>query len=143
MPRAILAIRRYPATLLLAMFLFLATLILTAGSLGTVGSGGGDEGDGGSGIGGTGKSGEFGGSGFGGTGGPSPFFTSVEEGSQEADPAPTIVDNTIKVELTAEIVQSLEANTLSDDTQHSIDGAGRGTSSSPYRCRCAAFDNPG
>lgn len=74
MPKAILAIRSYPATLALALLLFLLTLIITTGSLGKVRSGG-DGGDGGSGMGGTGKSGEFGGSGFGGTGGPSPFFT--------------------------------------------------------------------
>ncbi|MDP1933209.1 MAG: hypothetical protein Q8L60_17300 [Gammaproteobacteria bacterium] len=78
MPKAILAIRSYPATLLLALFLFLITLVVTTGSLGKVGAGG-DSGDGGSGIGGTGRSGEFGGSGFGGTGGPSPFFTSLED----------------------------------------------------------------
>mgnify|MGYP003640444871 CR=1 FL=1 len=65
MPKAILAMRTYPATLLLAILLFLATLIITTGSLGKVRSGG-DGGDGGSGMGGTGKSGEFGGSGFGG-----------------------------------------------------------------------------
>jgi len=122
MPRAILAMRRYPATLLLAMFLFLATLILTAGSLGTVISGGGDDGDGGSGIGGTGKSGEFGGSGFGGTGGPSPFFTSVEETSQEDEATPSFSNDTAGVELTAEIAQSLQQNVLSDETQRSIDG---------------------
>ncbi len=92
MPRAILALRRYPATMLLAAMLFAASLILAATSLGTV-SGGGEGDDGGSGIGGTGKSGEFGGSGFGGTGGPSPFFTSAapaddqQEATLEADAA--------------------------------------------------------
>lgn len=78
MPKAILAMRSYPATLLLALLLFLATLLITASSLGKVRSGG-DGGDGGSGMGGTGKSGEFGGSGFGGTGGPSPFLTTIEQ----------------------------------------------------------------
>lgn len=87
MPKAIQAIRSYPATLLLALLLFVATLVVTTGSLGKVGSGGGDSGDGGSGIGGTGKSGEFGGSGFGGTGGPSPFFTSVDDEDRTAEPA--------------------------------------------------------
>ena len=86
MPEAILAIRSYPATLLLALLLFLATLVITTGSLGKVGSGGGDSGDGGSGIGGTGRSGEFGGSGFGGTGGSSPFFTSAEEEDHTVEP---------------------------------------------------------
>lgn len=87
MPKAILAIRSYPATLLLALFLFIATLVVTTGSLGKVGAGGGDDGDGGSGIGGTGKSGEFGGSGFGGTGGPSPFFTSTDTEDRQSEPA--------------------------------------------------------
>ncbi len=47
MPRAILAMRRYPATMLLAIVLFLATLVITATSLGTVVNGGGEDGDGG------------------------------------------------------------------------------------------------
>ncbi|MGJ8689344.1 MAG: hypothetical protein ACSHXZ_07470 [Gammaproteobacteria bacterium] len=85
MPRAILAIRTYPATIILALLLFLATLLVTTGSLGKVRSGG-DSGDGGSGMGGTGKSGEFGGSGFGGTGGPSPFFTSIDSADSETEP---------------------------------------------------------
>lgn len=85
MPKAILAIRTYPATLLLALALFMATLVMTAASMGKVGTGGGDDGDGGSGIGGTGKTGEFGGSGFGGTGGPSPFVTGIDQEEQAAD----------------------------------------------------------
>ncbi len=85
MPKAILAIRTYPATLLLALALFMATLVMTAASMGKVGTGGGDDGDGGSGIGGTGKTGEFGGSGFGGTGGPSPFVTGIDQEVQPAD----------------------------------------------------------
>lgn len=115
MPKAILAIRSYPATLLLALFLFLATLIVTTGSLGKVGAGagGGDSGDGGSGIGGTGRSGEFGGSGFGGTGGPSPFFTSVDEEDSATGPAVfTPVESTVvelSTELAAETTDSLAA----------------------------------
>ena len=84
MPKAILAMRTYPATLLLALLLFLATLMITTGSLGKVRSGG-DGGDGGSGMGGTGKSGEFGGSGFGGTGGPSPFFTRTDSADKDSE----------------------------------------------------------
>lgn len=97
MPKAILAMRSYPATLALAVLLFLLTLIITTGSLGKVRSGG-DGGDGGSGMGGTGKSGEFGGSGFGGTGGPSPFFTVTDPVQDEherpqgtdTEPAPLV-----------------------------------------------------
>ncbi|MEY3667500.1 MAG: hypothetical protein RL572_1040 [Pseudomonadota bacterium] len=84
MPRAIVMLRRYPATMLLAVLLFAVSLVLAAASLGTV-SGGGEGDDSGSGIGGTGKSGEFGGSGFGGTGGPSPFFTSSSDSESNAD----------------------------------------------------------
>jgi hypothetical protein len=84
MPRAIVALRRYPATILLAVLLFAVSLLLAATSLGTV-RGGGEGDDGGSGIGGTGKSGDFGGSGFGGTGGPSPFFTSSLNTDSHAD----------------------------------------------------------
>lgn len=86
MPRAVLAIRSYPITMLIALCVFLLTLAITTGSLGTV-SGGGDDGDGGSGMGGTGKSGEFGGSGFGGTGAPSPFFTSTDTQEQQTNPS--------------------------------------------------------
>ncbi|MES3006347.1 MAG: hypothetical protein V4751_01095 [Pseudomonadota bacterium] len=90
MPKAILAIRTYPATLLLALLLFVATLVMTAASMGTAGGGGGNDGDGGSGIGGTGKSGEFGGSGFGGTGSPSPFVTSIDDQEQPAQQQPSV-----------------------------------------------------
>jgi hypothetical protein len=69
MPRAILAIRNYPAALMLAALLFAASLILAAGSLGYIG--GDDEG---SGIGGTGRNGEFGGSGA-----PGPFFGASDD----------------------------------------------------------------
>jgi hypothetical protein len=84
MPRAVLAIRSYPITMLIALCVFLLTLAITTGSLGTVG-GGGDDGDGGSGMGGTGKSGEFGGSGFGGTGAPSPFFGLIDPEPADAN----------------------------------------------------------
>lgn len=86
MPKAILAMRSYPLTMIVAIVLFIATLIITTGSLGKVHSNG-DGGDGGSGMGGTGKSGDFGGSGFGGTGGPSPFFTSIETADEAQNPS--------------------------------------------------------
>lgn len=105
MPKAILAIRTYPATVILAMLLFLATLVVTAGSMGKVTTDGGDSGDGGSGIGGTGRSGEFDGSGFGGTGAPSPFFTSTETDNRTTDAsdigitaAPILVEKVLVVE---------------------------------------------
>lgn len=98
MPKAILAIRTYPATLLLAILLFIATLVVTTGSLGKVGSGGGDSGDGGSGIGGTGRSGEFGG-----TGGPSPFFTSVEDEEHATEPAGLDRTESVATESTTEL----------------------------------------
>jgi hypothetical protein len=75
MPSAITAIRRYPATLLLAALLFIASFVISTGSFGKVGGGSDDEG---SGIGGTGRTGEFGGSGLGGTGAPSPLVTHSE-----------------------------------------------------------------
>lgn len=75
MPKAILAIRSYPITLLLAALIFAVTLVLTTTSAGKI-RGGDDEG---SGFGGTGRSGEFGGSGLGGTGAPYPFLTQEEE----------------------------------------------------------------
>lgn len=115
MPRAILAMRRYPATVLLAIFLFLATLIMTAASLGTVGSGGGDDGDGGSGIGGTGKSGEFGGSGFGGTGGPSPFFTSVDDDMEQNNAVSDELEDQAAPDVKTELAQSLEQNALAQE----------------------------
>jgi len=101
------------------MFLFLATLILTAGSLGTVSNGGGDDGDGGSGIGGTGKSGEFGGSGFGGTGGPSPFFTSIDDNTQSEDA--TANENNEAISLKTEIAQSLEPSVLLEETRRVLE----------------------
>jgi hypothetical protein len=72
MPRAILALRQYPIALLIAVALFLCSLIIATQSLGFIRGGGGD--DQGSGMGGTGKSGGFGDSGFGGTGGPVPYL---------------------------------------------------------------------
>jgi hypothetical protein len=126
MPRAILALRRYPATMLLAAFLFAASLILAATSMGTV-TGGGEGDDGGSGIGGTGKSGEFGGSGFGGTGGPSPFFTSTTptDDEQDAQPAvdsqdaPPLLAETPSLEesVLIELSSSLETNALAEPKQ--------------------------
>ncbi len=126
MPRAILALRRYPATMLLAAFLFAASLILAATSMGTV-TGGGEGDDGGSGIGGTGKSGEFGGSGFGGTGGPSPFFTSATptDSEQDAQPAadsqdatPQLADTpSLEESVLIELSSSLETNALAEREQ--------------------------
>lgn len=144
MPKAILAIRTYPATLLLALFIFLATLLITTGSLGKVRSGG-DGGDGGSGMGGTGKSGEFGGSGFGGTGGPSPFFTSTNSTSEDSKEqqktpqfhipeldksAPVIiaqdpqVDGSIGTEspsvLSERVIEAIDSNPLIEETRIEI-----------------------
>jgi hypothetical protein len=72
MPKTILALRRYPTALVMAMAVFILSLLLATNSIGTILNGGGD--DQGSGMGGTGKSGIPGDSGFGGTGGPSPFL---------------------------------------------------------------------
>jgi hypothetical protein len=139
MPKAILAIRTYPATLLLALLIFLATLLITTGSLGKVRSGG-DGGDGGSGMGGTGKSGEFGGSGFGGTGGPSPFFTSTDSEEQQKTPqfsipsreqaAPVIIAQDPLVEespsiespsvLSERIIEAIDSNPLLEATRKEI-----------------------
>lgn len=126
MPRAILALRRYPATMLLAAFLFAVSLILAATSMGTV-TGGGEGDDGGSGIGGTGKSGEFGGSGFGGTGGPSPFFTSAAPTDAEQDAQPTadsqdatpqLADTpSVEESVLIELSSSLETNALAEPEQ--------------------------
>ena len=60
MPKAILAIRRYPVALGLATVLFLASLILATSSIGKILGDGDDEG---SGMGGTGRHIDFGGSG--------------------------------------------------------------------------------
>lgn len=117
MPRAILALRRYPATMLLAALLFAASLIMAATSLGTV-IGGGEGDDGGSGIGGTGKSGEFGGSGFGGTGGPSPFFTGAADQDEQSDQqqplAPVVDTPTIEQTVRIELARSLADEPLDD-----------------------------
>jgi hypothetical protein len=114
MPKAILAIRTYPATLIIAVLLFIATLVMTAASMGTAGTGG-DDGDSGSGIGGTGRSGEFGGSGFGGTGGPSPFVTSVTD-SEPATPPPASNPSTPEIALSRALTDSLEQSAMVVET---------------------------
>jgi len=124
MPSAITAIRRYPATLLLAVFLFIASFVIATGSFGKVGGGGSD--DEGSGIGGTGRTGEFGGSGLGGTGAPSPLVTRSEtptetETESQATPSPTsilalspVIDLRIDIRIPdrvkSEILQELNTN---------------------------------
>lgn len=131
MPKAIIALRTYPATIILALLLFIATLLITTGSLGKVRTNG-DGGDGGSGMGGTGKSGEFGGSGFGGTGGPSPFFTSIDSSEPEnapeaevAAPAPAVIvvqdkPQAPKEELNSplqnDIIDAIDSNPLRAET---------------------------
>lgn len=115
MPKAILAIRTCPATLIIALLLFMATLVMTAASMGTAGVGGGDDGDGGSGIGGTGKSGEFGGSGFGGTGGPSPFITSTND-QEPATPTPASNFSTPEIALSQALVDSVEQSAMVIET---------------------------
>ncbi|MBC54158.1 MAG: hypothetical protein CMQ34_10045 [Gammaproteobacteria bacterium] len=73
MPKAILALRSYPLAILMALVLFVCSLLIATSSIG----GGGD--DQGSGMGGTGRTGGFNGdSGLGGTGGPSPFLGSTD-----------------------------------------------------------------
>ncbi len=136
MPRAILAMRTYPITILLAVLLFVATLIITTGSLGKVRSGG-DGGDGGSGMGGTGKSGEFGGSGFGGTGGPSPFFTNLDtskpddtadaNAAEQAAPVISIAQDPAPEQqpsansaLHNEIIDTIESSSMRTETQTEI-----------------------
>src|SRR5690606_22376492 len=84
MPKAILALRKYPLAILMAMVLFVCTLILATSSIGII-RGGGDEG---SGLGGTGRDGLPGSSGFGGTGGPSPFFGDAGTTEPENDDDP-------------------------------------------------------
>jgi len=88
MPKTILAMRRYPTALVMALALFLFSLLLATNSIGTILNGGGD--DQGSGMGGTGKSGMPGDSGFGGTGGPSPFLgdTGITTDSIDESDAP-------------------------------------------------------
>lgn len=92
MPKAILALRSYPLAILMALVLFVCSLLIATSSIGTIG--GGD--DSGSGMGGTGRSGGFGGdSGFGGTGGPSPFLGSsdaVEDRDAEDIPADSLIE---------------------------------------------------
>lgn len=96
MPKAILALRSYPLAILMAMVLFVCSLLIATSSIGTIGGGGDDQG---SGMGGTGRTGGLnGGSGLGGTGGPSPFLGSndtddmdgMSEGTENAPDA----DNT-------------------------------------------------
>lgn len=89
MPKAILALRSYPLAFLVAMLLFICSLLLATSSTGIIGGGGGD--DGGSGMGGTGKSGLPGDSGFGGTGGPRPFLGELES---DRDPGNDVQDQT-------------------------------------------------
>lgn len=119
MPKAILAIRTYPATLIIALLLFVATLVMTATSMGTSGLGGGDDGDGGSGIGGTGKSGEFGGSGFGGTGGPSPFVTSVND-PDAIDPTPADSSLTPEISLSDALAESVAESAMVIETNSTL-----------------------
>ena len=126
MPKAILALRRYPLALLMAMVLFVCTLIIAASSTGIIR--GGDEG---SGLGGTGKDGLPGSSGFGGTGGPSPFFG--DAGSTTSDnendsgtgqnledwPAPWLPRETETARIPEEIAPLIEIqrNPLRDPTR--------------------------
>ena len=143
MPSAITAIRRYPATLLLAALLFLASFAIATGSFGIVGGGGDD--DEGSGIGGTGRTGEFGGSGLGGTGAPSPFLGQLD-GDAQMQIAPselptrqttspelalspkvnTTLDTAIPARLQSPVIKELSANlakqasTRSNDPEQSM-----------------------
>lgn len=119
MPKAILAIRTYPATLIVALLLFLATLVMTAASMGTAGVGGGDDGDGGSGIGGTGKSGEFGGSGFGGTGSPSPFITSVND-QESLTPSTASNSSPSEIELSQALTDSVEQRAIDIEPENIV-----------------------
>jgi hypothetical protein len=126
MPKAILALRRYPLALLMAMVLFVCTLILATSSTGIIR--GGDEG---SGLGGTGKDGLPGSSGFGGTGGPSPFLgdTGSTEPENENDstsgqnldewPAPWLPRETETARIPEEIAPLIEIqrNPLRDPTR--------------------------
>ena len=116
MPKAILAMRSYPLTLLLAALVFALTLVLTATSVGKVGVGGDDEG---SGFGGTGRSGESGGSGFGGTGSPSPFLGSTEEdeGEKVRQELDRIREELRPVDLPEALHRSIESNLLRESTR--------------------------
>lgn len=111
MPKAILAIRSYPLTVLLAALVFALTLVLTTTSIGKVGIGGDDEG---SGFGGTGRAGESGGSGFGGTGSPSPFFgvTEEDEGEKARQELDRIREELRPVDLPEALQRSIENNLM-------------------------------
>lgn len=123
MPKAILALRSYPLAILVAMLLFVCSLLLATSSTGIIG-GGGD--DGGSGMGGTGKSGLPGDSGFGGTGGPRPFLGELESDRDPGDdaqdqtdwPAPWLPRETETATIPEEIapLQELQRNPLRDPT---------------------------
>lgn len=124
MPRAILALRSYPLAILMALVLFLCSLMLATSSPGIMGGGE----DSGSGMGGTGKSGLPGDSGFGGTGGPSPFLgdagsdnssDTVEPQQNPADwPAPWLQRETETATIPDDIapLQELQRNPLRDPT---------------------------
>ena len=125
MPKAILALRSYPLAILMALVLFLCSLILATSSTGIIGGGE----DGGSGMGGTGKSGMPGDSGFGGTGGPSPFLGDAgTDNTQDNDsniqqqmtdsPAPLLQRETETAVIPDEIAPLLELqrNPLRDPT---------------------------
>lgn len=85
MPKAILALRSYPLAIVMALVLFVCSLLIATSSIGTIGGGGDDQG---SGMGGTGRTGGLNGdSGLGGTGGPSPFLGS-NDSETNADDAP-------------------------------------------------------
>lgn len=129
MPKAILALRSYPLAILMALVLFLCTLILATSSTGIIG-GGGDEG---SGLGGTGKSGLPGDSGFGGTGGPSPFLGDADTGADNREndssdsarnpddwPAPWLPRETETARIPEEIAPliELQRNPLIDPTRN-------------------------
>ncbi|MDO8908825.1 MAG: hypothetical protein Q7W55_10055 [Pseudohongiella sp.] len=125
MPKAILALRSYPLAILMALVLFLCSLILATSSTGIIG---GD--DSGSGMGGTGKSGLPGDSGFGGTGGPRPFWGDAGASSDEQQdnaenqqdpagwPAPWLQRETETAQIPAEIAPliDLQRNPLRDPT---------------------------
>jgi hypothetical protein len=125
MPKAILALRSYPLAILMALVLFLCSLMLATSSTGIMG---GD--DSGSGMGGTGRSGLPGDSGFGGTGGPKPFLGDTGNGSDEHNdkeeeqqdlsnwPAPWLQRETETAQVPDEITPliELQRNPLRDPT---------------------------
>lgn len=122
MPKAILALRSYPLAILMALLLFLCSLLLATSSTGIIGSGGEDSG---SGMGGTGKSGLPGDSGFGGTGGPNPFLGESDADTDEqrqqdpADwPTPWLQRETETAQIPEEIAPliELQRNPLRDPT---------------------------